>query len=845
MRLLAATVIFVLALIAKAPFFWALVLGIVAAALVSAWEILTAKKSGQSPPAQPVRAVDPPAPSAPRGYPDVSDPAALRTYLLRLVARIHRLEEEVAALKGQAPVTAGEARKDEPALELPSVEPVPMPEPERSADAMPAMTVTPAPEVAEPEIMQEPPAPPESVPGHWVASQPEELPREDVEASADTAHTLSADTPAEPLAKESPDAQPPAREPAGPSLFSRLVSGNIVAKAGAIILFFGVGFLLKFAYDHSMFPPQARLAGVALAAVGVFIFGWKLKDSRRLYGLILQGVASGLAYLTVFFALKTYGFIGVAPGFVMFAMLGAATTLLAVRQDAKPLAVLGLTGAFMAPILASTGGGHHVFLFSYYLLLNAFILAVSWFKSWRVLNLTGWFFTFGIAAAWGSRSYTPEMFGTVEPFLIAYFVMYLVIPVLFALRQPPELKGLVDGTLVFGTPAAAAVMQAKLVWDMSYGLAWSAALGAALYAALALAVLWRENMRLLGLTYVALAVGLGTLAIAFAFGAYTTFALWTIEGTAILWVCLRQKNLFGRMAAILVQGAGAFQFFMEYDSYSRLNPWFNDAVLGCAIIAVAAFISAVLYRKNTANIASGEEDFTGVFLVWGALCFSLGGLDAIHHGVNSTELKTLIAILFFSGAALAAEWLGARSAWGALRGLTVAHPLILAAAAIIQIGESLEPLAGLGWLAWPLGLGSLFWALHRQRRDGFNAALAFRYAGAWLVLAGVATWQEVWYLGRHEYLQAMVFALVGYLAAAIRFRLREQGNENFRMSLLGLLWATYFWFAAGLLWIHRDVSPVYEAACAIVFATASALAVEYAGSALRWTGLRSMSLVHS
>jgi uncharacterized membrane protein len=218
---------------------------------------------------------------------------------------------------------------------------------------------------------------------------------------------------------------PPERpvQPAEPSFFSRLISGNIVAKVGAIILFFGVGFLLKFAYERNMVSPEMRLFGVALSALVVFVLGLRFRARRRLYGVILQGVASGLAYLDVFFALKTYGFISAPVGFSLFAVLGVITTLLAVRQDAKPLAVLGLTGAFMAPVLASTGGGNVKFLFTYYLLLNAFILAVSWFRSWRVLNLTGWFFTFAVAVIWGARSYRPELFSTVEPFLIAFFVI--------------------------------------------------------------------------------------------------------------------------------------------------------------------------------------------------------------------------------------------------------------------------------------------------------------------------------------------------------------------------------------------------------------------------------------
>lgn len=654
---------------------------------------------------------------------------------------------------------------------------------------------------------------------------------------------------AEPLAAAVEQPEPVPEQPAAipdsfeqPSFFARLISGNIVAKVGAVVLFFGVGFLLKFAYDRNMVSPEVRVLAVALAAAAASAIGWRLLERRRLFGVILQGVASGLAYLDVFFALKTYGFIGAPAGFALFAALGVGTTLLAVRLDAKPMAILGLTGAFMAPILASTGSGNHVMLFSYYLLLNLFILGVSWFRAWRALNLTGWFFTFAVAVLWGSRSYRPDLFGTVEPFLIAFFAIYLVIPILFATRQPPQLKGWVDGTLVFGTPAAVAVLQAQLVSDMEYGLAWSCALGAALYAALAIAVFRREHMQLLRDTYIALAVGLGTLAIFFAFGAYTTFALWTIEGAALLWVCLRQKHLLGRLFALLVQGAGAVQFFLHYNEYLRLNPWFNDAILGCAIITVAASISAALYRRYDQAVSEGERGLAVSLLAWAALCWSVGGVDAIHHGVEAA-LKPAIAVLFFTASALAAELWGARLRWNALRGLSALHPLVLAGAAFLSLSQFTHPLAHLGWLAWPAGFGALFWMLHRQRAEGFDGALDARYAGAWLLLAALATWEAGWWLHEREYQYTMALGLAGYVAAMLRFRLRERGRPQAGLSTLALGWAMVFWYVPGLLWLDERMPGPLQARAALAFVSLSALACWLHSSAHDWPAARKAAML--
>ncbi|MCC7485330.1 MAG: DUF2339 domain-containing protein [Burkholderiales bacterium] len=625
-------------------------------------------------------------------------------------------------------------------------------------------------------------------------------------------------------------------QPFMPSFLERLVSGNIVAKVGAVVLFFGVGFLLKYAYDRSLFPPAARLGAVALGAAVVFACGWRMRDRRPLYAIILQGVASGLAYLDVFFALKVFSFIATPVGFGLFTLLGVATTLLAVRQDAMPLAVLGLTGAFLAPVLASTDSGSHVLLFSYYLLLNIFIVAVSWFKSWRPLSLTGWFFTLAVAAFWGSRSYTPALFGTVEPFLLAFFAIYLVLPILFATRQPPELKGVVDGTLVFGTPAAVAFIQARLVWDMPYGLAWSSALGAALYALLAFMVARHNHMRLLRDTYIALFLGLGTLAIAFAFDAYATFALWTIEGTAILWVCLRQNSFPGRVFALAVQIGGAVFFLHDYDRYVRFNPWFNDAVLGCAIIAVAFLMSSMLYRRHGDLVGQGERSLGTLLLYGGALAYAVGGLDVVYHGVDA-QLQPMVLVLFFSLSTFGIELAATRLRWTALRALTVPHLILLAVAVAFQVSLGGHPFANLGWLAWPVSLGTAFWYLHRQRRDGFGAALEIRYAGAWVIFFFIATWEAGWRLNQREYLLCMVVAAIGYVAAAIRFRLRESNSQAPRLSTLVLIWAMFFWFVSGFAWIERDLAREFEVRAGVALITLSAVTYHLVARRLGWEAM--------
>ena len=758
--------------------------------------------------------------------PPLDDFDSLREEVLALRKRVERLEAGA--------VTAPAA----PAIAIPPAQPVDV------APARPeAMPVPQAKPVEAPAQIQ-----PASPWGREVGQRPvaAEVRRDPEARSEPQPEMRRTETPQTELpGTETPKPGKPVAEPVDdePSLIARLFSGNIVAKVGVVVLFFGVGFLLKFAYDRGLMPPELRLLGVAAAAVGLFFTGWRLRDTRRLYGLILQGGASGLAYLDVFFALKTYGFIGPALGFGLFALLGVATTVVAVRQDSRTLAVLGLGGAFLAPVLASTGSGNHVLLFSYYMLINLFVLAVSWFRAWRELNLTGWAFTFVIGLFWGRANYRPELFGSVEPFVLAFFAIYLVIPILFATRQPPQLKGLVDGTLVFGTPAAVAFMQSALVRDMPYGLAWSAAIGSALYALLSAQTWRRENMRLLAETYAALAVGLGTLAIFFAFDTYPTFALWTIEGAAILWVGLRQQHRLARAFGILVQLVGVVLFLTEFPDIARTHPVMNSSVMGCLLIAVAAFISSRLLARYADRLDEWESVFAPGMLLWGALWWSVGGLDALHHGVERASMPNGAA-LFFAASFLLVELAGRPLAWNGLRNLAAFHPLVLGGILVAQLSMNQHPLGGIGGLAWPLGITIAFWSLWRQDRDELAFASRARSFVLWTVLALVATWEELWLLERNRFGHGMLVAFAGYLAAYLRFALRERDNpEASLVSGWVVGWAMVAWFAHGFFWAESTWRGPELLAPTLGLFAASALLYEFAGSALSWGSLRAGALI--
>ncbi|WP_043801054.1 DUF2339 domain-containing protein, partial [Arenimonas malthae] len=186
-------------------------------------------------------------------------------------------------------------------------------------------------------------------------------------------------------------------EPAEPDVVTKAArllkawffEGNVPVKLGVLVLLFGVAAAIKYAADAGWLtmPIEFRLAGIAAGAIAGLVWGLRSAAERPAFGLSLQGGAIGILLLVVFAAFRNYEVLGAMPAFVMVLILVAGASVLAVKQDAPALAVLGFIGGYLAPVLLSTGSGNHVALFSYYAVLNAAVFGIAWQRPWRALNL--------------------------------------------------------------------------------------------------------------------------------------------------------------------------------------------------------------------------------------------------------------------------------------------------------------------------------------------------------------------------------------------------------------------------------------------------------------------------
>jgi uncharacterized membrane protein len=629
--------------------------------------------------------------------------------------------------------------------------------------------------------------------------------------------------------------RPPLRPPSDPigdafGVVRRwFTEGNVPVKIGMLVLLAGVAALLKYANDQGWVrvPMELRLAGIAAAAIGGLVFAWRQRETRRSFSLSLQGGAIGVLMLVTFAAFKLYGMIPAGAAFGITIALVAGLGVLAVMQNARALAIFGILAGFLAPIWLSTGSGNHVALFSYYAVLNLGIFGIAWHRAWRLLNLLGFVFTFGIGTLWGVLDYQPEKFASTEPFLLLFFALYLLIPVFYANRRGEDPDGnahrLVDGTLVFGTPLVAFALQAGLLQGERMPLALSALGAAAIYALLAALLRGRERFASLVDTYAVLAVGFSTLAVPLALSARATASVFALEGAALVWLGVRQGRQLPQVAGLLLQLAAAAAYvagvgglstgFSAMAAATAATPIANPAFMSALLIAIAGFATAWTYRREQ------DAGIVALLALWALGWWTFAGVHEIFEHVAYPErFDALFAFVVFTG------WLSAEvrrrfddlAVFGVVAAVALALgvPLTMAQSGAHNASPLTDTTSAAAWIAFAV--------------LGWRSLLCLREAGTVVRLIGHGGWLWAWAtmvaisaldfadsaeLGQGWQYVALVFAPL-LLATLLQLRpsalappMRE-GFGDYRPALLASAWLALGLVGGVSLFLAGDSAPL-------------------------------------
>ena len=532
-------------------------------------------------------------------------------------------------------------------------------------------------------------------------------------------------------------------------------TGNAPVKVGVLVSLVGLGLLIREVNQRGLITVTAEMILVAVAVFGavLLIIGWHFRHARPIYGLSLLGGGIAVLYLTTYAAFAGYDVLAAPLALVFVVVITVGAGVLAIVQDSRALAVLGIIGGFLAPVLSYTQPEDHVLVFAFYAILNAAIVWLAWHKVWPELTLLGFGFTFAVTLYWLVSRHLEEDWTTTEPFVALFLAMYTAIPLLLAmrksldLRKPTEVSWLAP--LLLGTPFIGLGAHQLLLGHTEHGMSISTSGSALLYACAALVArkLGRQNNEL-AIAYAGLAVVFIAIAVPFAFDTYYTSTVWAGQGVLLLWIGSRKSQW------LAVSAGGALQVLAGFSMAIHLGdslpypqgepPIANEYFLGTGLIAVAGIASGLQLhgrRKQTAL----DSIPAWVALAWGLGWWIVAGTLEVDYHFPSAQLS---ASLLFVALSLWLAAYGARELrWLNLGALGVLILPTMAAALGVALGTQSHPFELYGWVAWPVVLAAFYALLHKYS-GGHPQFEKVLHAGSFWVLSVMASTEVHWRVGQ-------------------------------------------------------------------------------------------------
>ncbi len=451
-------------------------------------------------------------------------------------------------------------------------------------------------------------------------------------------------------------APPPNAAPRKTTEWEQVLGGNWLAWVGIFALTIGVAFFLKLAFDNRWSGPGVIVGiGTGLAMLGCGYY-W-----HRRYPVFAQALSGGgfaFLYLSIYGAFAIFHLVSIYPALIAIFLVSLGSATLAVRQNSMALAILGILGAFSAPLVlgysaprapTQTPGDQGIQLIAYVLIVDIGVLALSSFRNWRWFTLMALLGSLMVYGGWHDKSGARLL--TSEVSLTLIFLIFVGATTLFHLRWRRASSG---------TDYALMILNAASYFGISYGLMWTELHGWMGAFSLLLSLFYiglarmasRRGAERLSLFATGIAVVFLTVAVPVQFGnRATTTVAWATEGAVLMWLHFRlgmsSFRFYSYAAFALV--ALRLAFFDTRVDMRTFQPVLNARTLAFLFsIATMYLMSYLTWRDKRAHAEIGGNGggAHGVFLV-GANLFSYWVIAAEAGTISARLPASAVTLVFF------------------------------------------------------------------------------------------------------------------------------------------------------------------------------------------------------
>jgi len=424
-----------------------------------------------------------------------------------------------------------------------------------------------------------------------------------------------------------------------PDLESRIGS-HWLNRIGIAALLIGVSYFLKFAFDNNWIGPAGRVSIGLIAGIAIVIWSERFRfNNYKAFSYSLKAVGIGTLYLSLWAGFHLYRLVPSSVAFGMMLVVTAATSLMALTQDAQILAAFALVGAFTTPVLLSTGENREIALFTYVAILDVATLVLVTFRPWRRLLVMSYAGTLILYLGWYWTFYNRSQFTLTLAYATLFFAVFAIAPLITL--QPDG-----ENSVLAAIPAVLAFLNAGVYFLEAYAMieevnkvnmAWFALGLAAVYIFLSRQVRARNLVpgasAILYFLHLALAIGFITVAIPIRLDAHWITIGWFIEAGVLLWIANRVRSDFLNAFALGALVLGVARLLL-IDNFQTTQLIFN--------LRMATYVVAVAVLGAVAWFGAQREDDTGrTIAAIAVVALNVLALIALSREVNDYYLREM------------------------------------------------------------------------------------------------------------------------------------------------------------------------------------------------------------
>ena len=382
--------------------------------------------------------------------------------------------------------------------------------------------------------------------------------------------------------------------------WEQILGRNWFAIIGAVALVLGIGFFLKLAFDANWIGNTGRIIlGIVL---GMLLLGGGEYAQRRV-PIWSQPVTAGgaaILYLSIYAAFGLYGLIRPDLAFLLLAMVVALAGLLALRYESIVIAVLGIIGAFLSPVLLGPNLPDVRLVLLYILVVDLGILGVSTFRNWRWFILLGWVGSYCLFGYWLARfpGYEPVL---IQIALTGVFLIFAGATTLFHLIWRKVPRPLDMGLMTVNGVAFFALTVAIMWRDYEIWFGLIALALALFYGLIALAAIKRSGAHPhVALIALPMALVFLTIATPLQLSGVWVAVAWAAQGTILVWVGFLlsrwQMRVFG--LGLLALSVGHLLLFDSRVDLEGFTPIINERLPAFLSVIAAYYVTGYLFWRN-------------------------------------------------------------------------------------------------------------------------------------------------------------------------------------------------------------------------------------------------------